>query len=125
MPGKVNPVIPEMVIQTAIKVMANDYAVTIAAANGEFELNAFVPLIADALLESLSLLKNSVQIFREKCVETLEADREKCAALLDASFAFAASYMPRLGYDRVSAIIAECGGDPAKIKIALDKALLN
>ncbi|MDR0878218.1 MAG: aspartate ammonia-lyase [Treponema sp.] len=120
MPGKVNPVIPEMVIQTAIKVMANDYAVTIAASHGEFELNAFCPLIADSLLESLSLLNRAVKIFREKCVETLEADSEKCTALLDASFAFAASYAPHLGYDKVSAIIKECGGDPAKIKKALE-----
>ena len=66
MPGKVNPVIPEMVIQCAIRVIANDTAVTMAAGHGEFELNAFLPLIADALLESLQLLTGAVHTFREK-----------------------------------------------------------
>ena len=66
MPGKVNPVIPEMVIQTSIQVMANDNAVSMAAARGEFELNAFLPLIADNLLGSLDLLNNATRIFREK-----------------------------------------------------------
>ncbi|MDR1067282.1 MAG: aspartate ammonia-lyase [Clostridiales bacterium] len=75
MPGKVNPVIPEMTIQTSIKVQANDFAVTMAAGRGEFELNAFLPLIADMMLESLSLLTDSVRVFREKCVETLSAPR--------------------------------------------------
>ena len=63
MPGKVNPVIPEMVMQCAMKVMADDSAIAMAAAHGEFELNAFEPLIADCLLESLRLLIRSVRIF--------------------------------------------------------------
>ncbi|MDR3288021.1 MAG: aspartate ammonia-lyase, partial [Peptococcaceae bacterium] len=98
MPGKVNPVIPEMVMQTAIRVIANDQAITMAAAHGEFELNAFLPLIADALLESLALLERAVALFRTKCVELLEPDAERCAALLAASFAFATAYIPHLGY---------------------------
>lgn len=57
MPGKVNPVIPEMITQVAIKVMANDQAISLCAASGNFELNAFMPLIADSLLESLNILK--------------------------------------------------------------------
>ena len=64
MPGKVNPVIPEMVMQCAMKVMADDSAIAMAAAHGEFELNAFEPLIADCLLESLRLLIRSVRIFQ-------------------------------------------------------------
>ena len=67
MPGKVNPVMAEMTMQCAIKVIANDTAITMAAAHGEFELNAFMPLIADSLLESLELMTSSVQLFREKC----------------------------------------------------------
>jgi aspartate ammonia-lyase len=120
MPGKVNPVIPEMVIQVGIKVAANDFAVSAAAARGELELNAFSPIIADALLESLSLLNRAVFLFRTRCVETLSPNRERCAELLAASYAFAASYGGRLGYDRVSAIIAENRGDPGKIQQALD-----
>jgi aspartate ammonia-lyase len=122
MPGKVNPVIPEMAAQAAMRVIANDQAVTMAAAHGEFELNAFLPLIADALLESLSLLSRTVAIFRERCVEPLAPDRERCAALLGASYAFATAYAGELGYDAVSRIIAENGGDSRKIREALAAA---
>jgi aspartate ammonia-lyase len=121
MPGKVNPVIPEMVIQVSIRVMANDYAITVAASRGELELNAFSPLIADALLESLSLLCRALPIFRETCVESLYANRERCAALLENSLAFAAAWAPRLGYDKVRALIAEQGGDPEKVRRALER----
>ncbi|MDR1397637.1 MAG: aspartate ammonia-lyase [Desulfarculales bacterium] len=121
MPGKVNPVIPEMVIQVAMKTMANDYAVTVAAAHGEFELNAFLPLIAEALLESLALLERAVVLLRVKCIDLLSPEREKCARLLEASCAFAAAYAPRLGYDAVSRIIEDNEGDPGKIRQALEE----
>jgi aspartate ammonia-lyase len=106
MAGKVNPVIPEMVIQIGVKVCANDAAIAAAAARGEFELNAFTPLIADALLESLGILARGCALFRARCVETLRPDPERCAALLEASWAFAASYAPLLGYETVSRVIA-------------------
>ena len=123
MPGKVNPVIPEMTMQCAMKAIAGDTAVTTAAAHGEFELNAFLPLIADTMLENLELLERAVTIFRAKCVETLSADVAKCAEILDRSYAFAASYVPILGYDAVERIVAENGGDPARAKRALDRAI--
>jgi aspartate ammonia-lyase len=123
MPGKVNPVIPEMTMQCAMKAIAGDTAITIAAAHGEFELNAFLPLIADTILENLALLERAVTIFRAKCVDTLSADSARCAELLDRSYAFAASYVPALGYDTVEGIIAECGSDPARAKRALDGAV--
>jgi aspartate ammonia-lyase len=122
MPGKVNPVVPEMAMQVAMKAIANDQAVTMAASRGEFELNAFLPLIADALLESLELLSRAAAILRERCVETLEPDRERCAALLGASYAFAPAYAERLGYDAVARAIAENRGDSGKIRAALAKA---
>jgi aspartate ammonia-lyase len=121
MPGKVNPVIPEMVIQTAMKVMSNDYAITMAASHGEFELNAFMPLIADALLESLSLLNGAVSIFRTKCVELLSPNRERCKELLNKSYAFATGYTAKYGYDTVSRIIEELEGNTALIKKALEE----
>jgi aspartate ammonia-lyase len=123
MPGKVNPVIPEMAIQAAIRVMANDQAITMAAAHGELELNALEPLIADSLLESLSLLERTVFLFRVKCVETLSADPDRCLALLEASCAFAASYVPALGYDKVAEIIARCRGEAGKVKKELDELI--
>jgi aspartate ammonia-lyase len=123
MPGKVNPVIAEMAIQAAIKVDANDHAISAAASRGEFELNAFLPLIADCFLESLALLNKTVAIFRTKCVDGIEADAKRCAELLENSTAFAASYIPFLGYDRVNAVLAAHADDAAKAKIALDKLL--
>ncbi|MDF2987846.1 MAG: aspartate ammonia-lyase [Eubacterium sp.] len=116
MPGKVNPVIPEMIMQVSIKVMANDSAITMAAAHGEFELNAFMPLIADALLENLELLTNSVELFRTKCIELIKPNKERCKELLEASYAFATAYTPYLGYDKVSEIIDKSGGNPEKAK---------
>jgi aspartate ammonia-lyase len=110
-----------MVIQVSIKVMANDQAIGMAASRGEFELNAFSPLIAGSLLESLSLLCRALPLFRETCIETLAANRDRCAALLENSLAFAAAWVPRLGYDKVRAVIAEQGGDPEKVRQALEK----
>jgi aspartate ammonia-lyase len=120
MPGKVNPVIPEMLTQVAIKVQANDLAITIAASRGEFELNAFMPLIADALLESLSLLKRAVLLFRVRCIDLISPDEERCKALLAGSLFFAASYLPRLGYDVVSRVISANAGDNARIRARLE-----
>jgi aspartate ammonia-lyase len=126
MAGKINPVIPEMVIQVGMKVCANDAAISMAAARGEFELNAFTPLIADALLESLGLLSRCCRIFREKCVETLRPDPVRCAALLESSWAFTVSYVPLLGYETVSRVIAEHRDTPGaatRIRQALTQAV--
>lgn len=120
MPGKVNPVLPEMVMQVAMRVMANDGAISAAASHGEFELNPFLPLIADSLLESLGLLLNAAELFRTKCIELIKPNAERCRELLESSWAFAAAYTPVLGYDQVSEIIAESGGDPRRVKEMLD-----
>lgn len=113
MPGKVNPVMAEMMMQCAMKVIANDTAITMAAAHGEFELNAFMPLIADSLLESLELMTSSVRLFRKKCIEPLQVNEEECRKHLEASSAFAASYVPALGYDQVSRIIRDYSPEEA------------
>jgi aspartate ammonia-lyase len=123
MPGKVNPVIPEMVMQAAMKVMAGDCAITIAAAHGEFELNAFLPLIADTLLENLSLLERAVTLLRTQCIELLTADRERCAELLGRSYAFAMACVPKLGYDCVARIIEKNRHNPEKIREELERNL--
>jgi aspartate ammonia-lyase len=121
MPGKINPVIPEMVMQTGMKVIANDAAISTAAAHGEFELNAFLPLIADSLLESLSLLQKAVTIFRTKCIDLIEPDRERCEELLSCSYAFATGFTARLGYDVVSQVIAEHRGNVDLMKETLSQ----
>ncbi|MFA9463167.1 MAG: aspartate ammonia-lyase [Velocimicrobium sp.] len=116
MPGKVNPVIPEMVMEVSMKVMANDFAISMAASRGEFELNAFLPLIADSLLENLELLTNATDLFRCKCIERLEPNIERCRELLENSYAFATAYTSSLGYDKVSEIICESKGDSNQAK---------
>lgn len=85
MPGKVNPVIPEMVTQIGIRVIANDNAITLAASNGNFELNAFLPLIADSLLESLDLLTEGVTLLRTKCIDGICANEQQCKKMLEDS----------------------------------------
>ena len=119
MPGKVNPVIPEMVMQVGFKVIANDSAIASAALHGEFELNAFLPLLSDALLESLSLLEKAVTLLRTKCIDLLTPDRTRCEGILNQSYAFATAYTAKYGYDKVSRIIAESGGDIEVIKNTL------
>lgn len=126
MPGKVNPVIPEMVTQVAIKVMGNDTAVTIAAAQGNFELNAFLPLIADCLLESLSLLTEAVRILRILCIDKITANRGKCLEHLDNSLVMVTALTPCIGYDQAAEIVERCKGDPSRIKAAvLEKELID
>ncbi len=120
MPGKVNPVIAEMVVQVGFKVIANDSAITTAAMQGEFELNAFLPLIADSLLESLAILERAVALFQTKCVDTLLPNKERCEELLDKSYAFATEYTAKLGYDAVAKVIEEYQGDTIRIKQALE-----
>ena len=123
MPGKVNPVIPEMMVQCSMRVMANDVAVTMAAAHGEFELNAFFPLMADGLLESLDILTRAVAIFRTKAVEVLTADEGNCLKHLTASAAFGTAYTGRLGYDTVSHILKT--HTPVEAKKILDAMLVK
>jgi aspartate ammonia-lyase len=122
MPGKVNPVIPEMVMQTAFRVIADDTAVTNAAAHGELELNAFMPLIADSLLEMLELLINAVRLFRTQCVTLIVINKEVCEGLLAASNALAFDYVEKLGYNQVAALVREFGSDPPLLLKHLIKA---
>ena len=81
MPGKVNPVIPEVVTQVAAQVIGNDAAITVGGMQGHFELNVFVPLIARNLLDSIRLLASASRLLAEKCVDGIEANREQMRAL--------------------------------------------
>jgi len=104
MPGKVNPVIPEMVAQVAMRVIANDCAITMASSSGQLELNAFVPLIAESLLESLELLNDAVILFREKCIEGIRVNEDKCRENLERSTALVTALVHHIGYDKASEI---------------------
>ncbi|WP_427339416.1 aspartate ammonia-lyase [Caloranaerobacter sp. DY30410] len=104
MPGKVNPVIPEMVAQVAMKVIANDYAITMASSSGQLELNAFIPLIAESLLESLELLNDAVVLFREKCIEGIKVNEKRCKENLERSTVLVTALVHHIGYDKASEI---------------------
>ena len=107
MPGKVNPVIPEVVLQVAAQVIGNDTAITVAGSQGNFELNVRIPVIARNLLGSIGLLASATMLLREKCVEGLEANEESCARHAEATLAVATALSPHIGYDRASEIVRE------------------
>jgi len=104
MPGKVNPVMSEMLIQVAMRVIGNDAAVTAGGASGVFELNVSIPLIADALLESVHLMANGCRVFTDRCVAGIEADEERCAELIEKSLMLCTALAPVVGYDQAAAI---------------------
>ncbi|MBV8953930.1 MAG: class II fumarate hydratase [Solirubrobacterales bacterium] len=107
MPGKVNPVIPEVVLQVCAQVIGNDTAITIAGMQGQFELNVRVPLIARNLLESIHLLANTATIFAEKCVDGISANEAGCAHSAEATLAAATALNPFIGYDKGAEIVKE------------------
>ena len=107
MPGKVNPVIPEAAMQAAMQVMANDATIAMAVANGNLELNAFMPLIAEALLGSIELLTNAVDIFCRFAVEGMEADEDACRKGVDTSTAVATALVEVIGYEQAAGIAQE------------------
>lgn len=107
MPGKVNPVICEMVNQVAFHVIGTDVSITFAAEAGQLQLNAYEPLMAFGILQSVTLLRNASEVFRVKCVEGIEADAERCRRNLEASTANFAELVPQIGYDRASFLARE------------------
>ncbi len=104
MPGKVNPVIPESLIQVCAQVIGFDSAITLGGLSGNLELNVMMPLIAYDLLESIRLLANAVDNFSKKCIEGLEADRQRCEEMIEESLALATALTPRIGYDAAARI---------------------
>jgi fumarate hydratase, class II len=105
MPGKVNPVIPEVVTQVAAQVIGNDQAIAVGGMQGHFELNVFVPLIARNLLESIRLLAAASRLLAEKCVDGIEANRENAERYAELTLSAATALNPHIGYDRASEIV--------------------
>ncbi|HUL31428.1 MAG TPA: class II fumarate hydratase [Thermodesulfobacteriota bacterium] len=116
MPGKVNPVIPESLIQVCVQVIGNDAAITLGGLSGNFELNVMMPLIAHNLLQSIRLLANAVDHFSKKCVEGLEADRERCEEMIEKSLALATALTPKIGYDEAAQIAQKAYGQRKTIR---------
>ncbi len=126
MPGKVNPVIPEMVMQVAAQVIGNDAAVTWGGANGNLELNTMMPLIAHNLLESIELLANAAAVLWERCIEGIEADRIRAAELAEANLIAVTALNPRIGYDKGAEVAKEAFASGRTIReVVLEKGLMD
>jgi fumarate hydratase, class II len=107
MPGKVNPVIPEVVTQVAAQVIGNDAAITVGGLQGHFELNVFVPLLARNLLDSIKLLAAASRLLNEKCVAGIEANRENAEHYAELTLSAATALNPYIGYDKATEIVKE------------------
>ena len=121
MPGKVNPIIPEVVMQVAAQVIGNDAAITVAGLEGNFELNVRVPVIARNLLESIDFLSATCRLFAERCVDGIEANLEGCQRSAELTLAVATALNPHIGYDRATEIVkaASDSGRPLR-EVALE-----
>ena len=108
MPGKVNPVLCESLMQAAARVLGNDQTIVVCgAAGGQFQLNVMMPVMADAVLESVRLLANATGAFTAACLAGMEADAEACEASVEQSLAMATALNPYLGYERAAELAKE------------------
>ncbi len=121
MPGKVNPVIPEVVLQVAAQVIGNDTAITIGGMQGQFELNVRIPLIARNLIQSIHLLSTSSTLFAEKCIDGIKPNRAGTDASAGSTLAVATALNGAIGYDKAAAIVkqATASGRPLR-EVALE-----
>ncbi|HEX5307461.1 MAG TPA: class II fumarate hydratase [Solirubrobacteraceae bacterium] len=124
MPGKVNPVIPEVVLQVSAQVIGNDTAITVGGMQGQFELNVRIPLIARNLLQSLQLLSSTSRVFAEKCVDGIKPNKAGCEASAGATLAVATALNSAIGYDKGTAIVkaATESGRPLR-EVALEQGV--
>jgi fumarate hydratase class II len=125
MPGKINPVIPEAVVQVAAQVMGNDTAIMMGGQAGNFELNVMLPVIAYNLLQSISLLASVAALFATKCIAGLTANREACAGYIEKSLALVTALVPEIGYDRAAAVAKKAYESGKTIReIAVEEKIL-
>ncbi len=116
MPGKVNPVIPEVVTQVAAQVIGNDQAIAVGGMQGHFELNVFVPLMARNLLQSVSLLASACRLLDEKCVAGIEANREQCERYAELTLSAATALNPYIGYDKATEIVKKASASGRSLR---------
>ena len=124
MPGKVNPVIPEVVLQVAAQVIGNDAAITLAGTQGNFELNVRVPLIARNLLDSITILSSASTLLAEKCVDGIRANEDQLRRHAESTPAIATALNPHIGYDRGTEIVKEAVASRRTIReVAIEKGV--
>ena len=126
MPGKVNPVMAEMVMMVAAQVFGNDTAITWAAANGNFELNVMMPVLAHNLLQSIEILTAATTTFTERCVEGITANGERIRELLERNVIIVTALNPYIGYDNGAIVAKECLASGRSVReIVLEKGLMT
>ena len=116
MPGKVNPVMPEVVTQVAAQVLGNDTAIAVGGMQGHFELNVFVPLLARNILDSVKLLASSSRLFAERCVDGIEANRANAERYAELTLSAATALNPYIGYDRATEIVKEAAASGRSLR---------
>lgn len=126
MPGKVNPVIPEAVLQVAAQVMGNDTTIMIGGQAGNFELNVMLPVLAYNLLQSIELLAAAADVFARKCIDGISANMEVCAGYIEQSLALATGLVPRIGYDKAAAVSKKAYASGKTIReVVLEENILS
>jgi fumarate hydratase class II len=130
MPGKVNPVIPEVVTQVAAQVIGNDQAIAVGGMQGHFELNVFIPMMARNLVQSISLLASASRLLAEKCVDGIEANREQCERYAELTLSAATALNPYIGYDKATEIVKEAASSGRSLRdvareAGVDEAILD
>jgi fumarate hydratase class II len=124
MPGKVNPVMPEVMTQVAAQVIGNDQAIAVGGMQGHFELNVFVPLLARNILDSIKLLASACRLLAEKCVDGIEANRETCERYAELTLSAATALNPHIGYDRATEIVKEAASSGRSLReVAREKGV--
>ncbi len=124
MPGKVNPVIPEVVTQVAAQVIGNDAAIVVGGMQGHFELNVFVPLLARNVLDSVKLLTSACRLFADRCIDGIEANRENCERYAELTLSAATALNPYIGYDRATEIVKEAAASGRPLReVAREKGV--
>jgi aspartate ammonia-lyase len=126
MPGKVNPVIPEVVNQICFDVIGGDVTVTLAAEAGQLQLNVFEPIIAYRLLRSIETLRNGFVVLRERCVDGITANPARMRQFVEQSIGIVTALVPTIGYERASAIAKEALESRRGVyELVLEKGLLS
>ena len=125
MPAKVNPVIPEAVTMIAAQVIGNDVTISVGGQSGNFELNVMKPVIAYNLLQSIHLISKGCDVLREKCLDGLKANRERCEEMVERSLAMVTALAPKIGYDQAAAIAKEAYETGRTVReVALEQKVL-
>ena len=126
MPGKVNPVIPEVVNQVAFQVIGNDLTITMACEAGQLELNVMEPVIAFRLFDTISILKNATDTLTEKCIKGITANRDVCMGYVENSIGLCTVLVPIIGYEASSSIAKEAlKTNNSVYNLVLEKGLLS